>query len=151
DEDYLLAYTQTLEGARKYIDKLTAEITSNIRDTDGRPVITEVVSPEAFKKLGTDVYKLVDVVQSISRRLDALGRKDQDLRISLEEICSDDSRQLVDKEPFDKVVAALTTTVAAVIQIIMMIDNMGYGSEDIALTLKKLHGLGCELAELKGE
>lgn len=32
DEDYLLARTETLEGARAYIDKLTADITSNMTE-----------------------------------------------------------------------------------------------------------------------
>jgi hypothetical protein len=62
---YILAVGLSQEEATKYIDKLTAEITSNMRDTDGSPMIIETVSPESFRILKQKVKVLQCIVEEI--------------------------------------------------------------------------------------
>ena len=100
------------EEATKYIDNLTALITSNRRDTDGRPMITETVSPKAFRMLAKKAEKLQTGVELHSERFDNLDMDYQNLQCSLEEIASEDSRKLVDAADFGTAVNALMAHIA---------------------------------------
>lgn len=86
DEDYLLARTETLEGSRAYIDKLTACITSNMRDTDGRPMIIKTVSPEAFRIMEQKVEILQTIVELWEARLNNIERDIEYLKTNMEEM-----------------------------------------------------------------
>ncbi len=82
---YVLETNLSNKEANIYIDNLTEHITRNMRDTDGRPVITEIVSPEAFHTVLIALSKTMATVILAVKEGDIVKGEPDDTTLTLSE------------------------------------------------------------------